>query len=207
MIFTLELKIHNSNVSDIIQIDTGVKDGHIISYTFICLFVLGFSSHSIIFHSYGDVTMTFEGLQIFTYTRHLWPLGSDGSLACHIYCDTGHPFKMVISEDSYCRAFGSGAVISCFTTQVCGWDSKTQTFRLRGERSNTLRHRCGSYTSEIFTLFNNRLISMIKSSQIIKNLQNEISGINQNRVSIPKPAFFGCQRFIALRDKCFPLIK
>ena len=37
--------------------------------------------------------MTFEGLQIFTYTRHLWPLGSAGSLACHIYCDTGHPLK------------------------------------------------------------------------------------------------------------------
>ena len=110
MIFTLELKIHNSHVSDIIQIDAGVKDGRILSYTFICLFV------SLDNFSHGDVTMTFEGLQIFTYTRHLWPLGSDGSLACHIYCDTGHPFKMVISEDSYCRAFGSGAVISCLTT-------------------------------------------------------------------------------------------
>mgnify|MGYP003690142205 CR=1 FL=1 len=26
-------------------------------------------------------------------------MSSQGSLACHTYCDTGHPFKMVISED------------------------------------------------------------------------------------------------------------
>ena len=25
-----------------------------------------------------------------------WPLSSEGSLACHTYCDTGHPFIMVI---------------------------------------------------------------------------------------------------------------
>ena len=50
-------------------------------------------------HTYGDVTITAEGLQISTYARHLWPLSSEGSLACHTYCDMGHPFKMVISED------------------------------------------------------------------------------------------------------------
>ena len=27
--------------------------------------------------------MTGEGLQILTYARHLWPLSSEGSLACH----------------------------------------------------------------------------------------------------------------------------
>ena len=25
------------------------------------------------------------------YTRHSWSLNSEGSFACHIYCDTGHP--------------------------------------------------------------------------------------------------------------------
>ena len=35
-----------------------------------CLVVWGLSSHSRIFHSYGDVTITGEGLQIFTYARH-----------------------------------------------------------------------------------------------------------------------------------------
>ena len=49
--------------------------------------------HSRIFHSYGDITITSEGLQILTYARHSWPLSSEGSLACHPYCDTGHPFN------------------------------------------------------------------------------------------------------------------
>ena len=69
---------------------------------FVCLFVcLGFSSHSRIFHSYGNVTFTGEGLQILTYARHSWSLSSEGSLACHTYFDTGHPFMMVISEDPW----------------------------------------------------------------------------------------------------------
>ena len=48
-----------------------------------------------------------------------WPLSSEGSLACQIYCDTEHPLTMVISEDPWhthtcCQAFGSGAVTTCF---------------------------------------------------------------------------------------------
>ena len=65
-----------------------------------CLCVcLGFTSYSRIFHSHGDITFTGEGLQILTYTRHSWPVSSEGSLACHTHYDTGHPFIMVISED------------------------------------------------------------------------------------------------------------
>ena len=30
-------------------------------------------------------------------TRHSWSLSSEGSLPCHTYTDTGHPFIMVIS--------------------------------------------------------------------------------------------------------------
>ena len=51
------------------------------------------------FYSYGDVTITGEGLQIFTYARHSWSLSSWGSLAYHTYYDTGHPFTLVISKD------------------------------------------------------------------------------------------------------------
>ena len=40
-----------------------------------CLIVCGFTSHSRIFHSYGDVTIIGEMLQIFTYARHLWQWG------------------------------------------------------------------------------------------------------------------------------------
>ena len=65
-----------------------------------CLFVWGFSSHSRIFHSYGDVTIAGEGLNM-TYARHSWPLSSEGSLACHTYWNTEHPFTMVIAEDPW----------------------------------------------------------------------------------------------------------
>ena len=62
-------------------------------------FVYGFSSHTRIFHSYEDVIITGDGLQILTNARHSWHLSSEGSLACHIYCDTEYPLIMVISED------------------------------------------------------------------------------------------------------------
>ena len=78
----------------------GLKNNtHIVmKLLFVCLF-WGLSSHSRIFHSYGDVTIADEGLQILTYARHSWSLSSEGSLACHNYCDTGHPYIMVISGD------------------------------------------------------------------------------------------------------------
>ena len=71
--------------------------------THVCFyfFVWGFSSHSKIFHSYGDVTITGKGLQILTYIRHSWPLCSEGSLEWYTYCYTGHPLIMVISEDPW----------------------------------------------------------------------------------------------------------
>ena len=48
---------------------------------------------------YGDISINGVGLQIFTYGQHLWPLSSEGSLVCHTYCDTGHPFIIVIFKD------------------------------------------------------------------------------------------------------------
>ena len=65
----------------------------------VCLFVLEFSFHSRISHTYGDHTIVGESLQILTYARHSWPLSGEGSLACHTYCDTGHSFIVVILED------------------------------------------------------------------------------------------------------------
>ena len=44
----------------------------------ICLFIWGFTSHSRMSHSYGDVMITGEGRQILTYVRHSWPLSSEG---------------------------------------------------------------------------------------------------------------------------------
>ena len=47
------------------------------------------TSHSKMFHSNGEVTITGEGLQILSYTLHTWPLSSEGYLECHTYCHTG----------------------------------------------------------------------------------------------------------------------
>ena len=66
-----------------------------------CLFVWSLSSHSRIFHSYGAVTITIEGLQILIFARQSWPLTSEGSLVCHTYCDIRHSFILVISEDPW----------------------------------------------------------------------------------------------------------
>ena len=60
---------------------------------FLCLFVWVFSSHSRVFYSFGDVTIACEGLQVLTFARLSWPLSSEGSLACHTYCDRGHRFR------------------------------------------------------------------------------------------------------------------
>ena len=59
----------------------------------------GLLSHLRIVPSYGEVTIAGKGLQILTYVRFSWTLSSEGFLACHTYCDTGHPFIMFISED------------------------------------------------------------------------------------------------------------
>ena len=60
----------------------------ITSIYFVCLFVWRFSSHSRMFYSFQDVTITGEGLQILMLARHSWPLSSKRSLTCHTYCDT-----------------------------------------------------------------------------------------------------------------------
>ena len=62
------------------------------------LIVCGFTSQFRVFHSW-KINIIGEGL--LTYARHSWPLGSKGSLVYHTYCDTGHLFIMVISEDPW----------------------------------------------------------------------------------------------------------
>ena len=65
---------------------------------FVCLrFIVPLENFSLIWRRHYNG----EGLQILTYAQHSWPLSSEGSLTCHTYCDTGHPFIMVISEDPW----------------------------------------------------------------------------------------------------------
>ena len=92
----------------------------------VCLFDLDLSSHSRIFHWYGDATNSGEGLQILTYAQHSWPLSSEGSLTYHTYCDTGLPFIMVISEDPWHLHL---------LPSVWQWSYHYQFFRLRSVAS------------------------------------------------------------------------
>ena len=100
-------------------------------------------------------TITGEVLQILTYARHSWPLSSEGSLSCHIYCDTGLSFIMVIPEDPWHSHLLSsvlrfGAVITCF--YVCrDWDSNTQPSACG---ANALTH-CASAAGRRFLNFAN----------------------------------------------------
>ena len=113
------------------------------------MFVWSFSSHWRIFHSYGDANITGKGLQILTYARHLRQLSKEGSLACHTHYVTGHPFLYSFSprtrdSHTFSRAFGSGAVTPCFYgLYLSRLEFEHPTSRVRGQRSNPLRLRCG----------------------------------------------------------------
>ena len=72
-----------------------------------------------LFHSYGDVPITGEGLLMLTYPRNPWTLSSEGSLACHTFYDTEYT---VMCSSAWTRdtrtcwqAFGSSAITTCFS--------------------------------------------------------------------------------------------
>ena len=103
-------------------------------------------SHLRIFHSYGDVTITGEGLQMLSYARDSRPLSTEGSLSCHTNCDTGHPFIMVISEDPWYTLNSKPLAVELSLPYfnnlgVLRLGIEHPTFLLRTERSNRLRHR------------------------------------------------------------------
>ena len=115
-----------------------------------CLFVSGFTPHSKTFNSHRDVTITSEWLQILIHTRHSWPLSSEVSLACRDYCDTGHPFIMVISDNPWHLHLLPSVLQSschCFfflDLNLSRLGFEHSAFRLLGKRPNRLRNR-GSY--------------------------------------------------------------
>ena len=117
---------------------------------FLLLVWLGFSYHSKNFHSYGHVTITGEGLQNFINAQHLWQLCSEGSLACHTYCDTGHTFIMVNSKEPWHSTPIADISLAVELSLPVFYDlglSKLgfehSTFRMLGERSNRRRFRRG----------------------------------------------------------------
>ena len=93
------------------------------------------------FHSYGDVTITSEGLQFrpILGTHCHWAMSS---LACHTYCDTGHTSMWSSSSTcethTCCQAYLAVELPqSVFTTKFCR-RFQHPTFPMLGERSDLL---------------------------------------------------------------------
>ena len=94
-------------------------------------------------------------LQVLTHTRHSCPLSSEDSLVCHTYWVTGHPFIMVISEDNYPKDPWHSNLLPSVWQWSCNYllndlglsrlEFENPTFRMRGERSNRLRHHGGTW--------------------------------------------------------------
>ena len=79
-----------------------------ISWTFgSCDICLGFygslSSNSRIFHSYVDLNIAAEGLQILTFVRHSWPLNIEDSVTRGIRLWWSSP--RIRATQTYCRDF------------------------------------------------------------------------------------------------------
>ena len=126
-------------------------------------------NQSSIFHSYGDVTIAGEGLQILTYTRHSRPLSSEGSFTCHTYCDTGHPFLRSSPRTHDIRTRDSRTAerlavelsLPVFTnTRTSAWEANA--LPLRHGRGLTLmcKRACG-YNHEILTYFIKDLATIV----------------------------------------------
>ena len=97
------------------------------------LFVWRFSSHSNIFHSYGDIIITGEGLHILICTRQTWPLSIEGSSASNTYCHTEHSL--------YGNIRGPVALADCLPVKLSRRryirpGIEHPTFSMRGERFN-----------------------------------------------------------------------
>ena len=61
------------------QLDIDLYEVRLQAVQSVILFVCGFTSPLRFFLLYGDMTITSEGLQILTYTRHSLPLSSEAS--------------------------------------------------------------------------------------------------------------------------------
>ena len=82
-----------------------------------------------IFHLYGNVTITSEGLQILTYYKawHSWPMSNEGCLACQIYCDTGQLYMMAKYEEWHLHLLLGISQWSCHFLFLRLWAGKLNT--------------------------------------------------------------------------------
>ena len=98
-------------------------------------------------------------LIIHIYVGHSWPFSSEGSFAIHAYCKSRIRYKLSSPRTSdthiCCRAFSSGAVTTCFyDLHLSRLGFEHPTFRLRGQRSNPLRHRRSDNNSKCYEWLN-----------------------------------------------------
>ena len=96
----------------------------------------------------------------------VWPLfGTHDHWAVRVvwratsYCDTEHPFLLVISDDPWHShllpsVFAVELSLLVFTTRSVATVIQTPNFRLRGDCSNPMRHRRGSNTWNLSAIFN-----------------------------------------------------
>ena len=94
------------------------------------LFLSWFSSHSRIFHSYGDITISVEGLPILIYAQHLWHLSPVRVLlrtTPTVTRDIPYNLQGPATLKPITVRLGVELSLSVFTTKVCrGMDSSTQ---------------------------------------------------------------------------------
>ena len=104
------------------------------------------------------LSMPVKDLQIFTHFWHSWPLSSESSLVCQTYCETGHPVILSsrgsVTLTPIAKRLAVELSLSVFTSWVCCClDFRHPPFP-SCERSDPLRHRCGSMVvREIFWNF------------------------------------------------------
>ena len=106
---------------------------------------LGFSSHSSIFHSFGDVNITGEGLQILTYIVSSAPMAIEqrGFFGVpHLLWHGASVYNVhllgPVTLTPIAESWAVELLPSIFTTKVCrGWDSNIQSSACR---TNALNH-------------------------------------------------------------------
>ena len=99
---------------------------------------MGFSYHSRIFHSFGDVTIPGEGLHILTCTRHSWPLSSEGSLKCHRPTLYNYHHRGPVTLTPVAERLAVELSLPLLGLDVLTGD-RVPISRMRGERSTTRR--------------------------------------------------------------------
>ena len=101
--------------------------------------------------------------EFFTYIEKS-PLSSEGSLACHTYS------PITCNTHTYCKAFDKGPVTTCFyDLGLSRLGFEHPIFRMRGQRSNPLRHRhdkCFIIISNFQRLLYSLLILLLKHGKM-----------------------------------------